>query len=359
MGDPVNLTGGVVKLTGRVFTDEQGGWSPVTPPLVNGDQVTTTEPCSYPTPPPPAIAVGAAAQMKQVHRGGGSELCFPKTVSEAERQALEQQVAGLNHDNAQQVLRRARGRHGIKQIRNPIRYCAALVARLRRGQFKPELGLEVADRRAAEQQREAGQLCSARATESARGTRPPGVPAKVRRQVDRMRSGCKVERPADISGSDESVDPPTGNGRTDATAAVDVPARSVRRRRFGRAGRRALTVSFRVQRNCSDARRHSAERFFGRLSLRRETRGKRRRARYNVAARDGCKHCLHVNSCGTGRFRRACRDSMESRAGAPVSACRPRFTPMYPDLPRFDETCRSTEVRVSASGRGATQYFVG
>ena len=46
MDHPVNLTGEGVKLTGRVFTHEQGACSPVTPPLVNGEQETTTEPCS-------------------------------------------------------------------------------------------------------------------------------------------------------------------------------------------------------------------------------------------------------------------------------------------------------------------------
>lgn len=211
MGDPANLTGGVVKLTGRVFTDEQGECSPVTPPLVTGEQVTTTEPCSYPTPPPPppAYAAAAAAQMKQVNRGGGRGLCFPKTVSEAERQALEKQVAGLNHDNAQQVLDELAGGMAIKQIHNPIRYCAALVERLRRGQFKPELCLKVADQRAAEEQREARQLRSAIDTAIARETRSHGLPEEIRRQVDRMRAGSKLVRPRDNAVSDQSVDPPT------------------------------------------------------------------------------------------------------------------------------------------------------
>jgi hypothetical protein len=212
MGDPVKLTGGVVKLTGRVVTDEHGECSSVTPPLVTGEHVTTTEPCSYPTPPPPpppAYAAGAAARMKQVQRGGGRGLCFPRTVSEAERQALEQQVAGLNHDNAQQVLDELAGGMAVKQIHSPIRYCAALVERFRRGQFKPELCLKVAHRRAADQQREARELCRARDTEIARETRPHGLPEKVRAQVDRMRLGSTAVRTRDNSLSDESVGPPT------------------------------------------------------------------------------------------------------------------------------------------------------
>jgi hypothetical protein len=144
-----------------------------------------------------------------VSRGGGIELCFPKTVSEAERQALEQQVAGLHHDNAQQVLDELAGGMAVKQIHNPIRYCAALVARLRRGQFQPQLCLKVADRRAAEQQGEARRLNSERAAEIAHETRPHGLPEAIRKQVDRMRAGCKVVRSAEISSSQQSVDPPT------------------------------------------------------------------------------------------------------------------------------------------------------
>ena len=65
MDHPVNLTGEGVKMTGRVFTHEQGACSPVTPPLVNGEQETTTEPVSYQSPPQPAFALAAAAQLKQ------------------------------------------------------------------------------------------------------------------------------------------------------------------------------------------------------------------------------------------------------------------------------------------------------
>src|SRR5712691_565650 len=47
MGDPL------VKLTGRVVPADQGRGAQVTGGGVTGDQVTTTEPCSYPKPPPP------------------------------------------------------------------------------------------------------------------------------------------------------------------------------------------------------------------------------------------------------------------------------------------------------------------
>jgi hypothetical protein len=41
------------------------------------------------------------------------------------------------------------------RVANPIRYCAALVDRLRRGTFTLELGVSIAERRAAERQYQA------------------------------------------------------------------------------------------------------------------------------------------------------------------------------------------------------------
>ncbi len=144
---PVNLTGRVVKL-------DRGRGSPVTPPLVTGDQVTTTEPLLYPktttstTPttfPKPMLGDGCS----------GSELCFPKTVTASERRTLASQVQALGHDQAQQVLDELAGRMARKQVRSPVKYCAALIRSIRRGEFKPDVGSEIANRRNAEQQQEA------------------------------------------------------------------------------------------------------------------------------------------------------------------------------------------------------------
>ena len=52
----------------------------------------------------------------------------------------------------QQVLDELAGRMKIVRITNPIRYCVALIERIKRGQFTPELGIRIAERRAAERQ---------------------------------------------------------------------------------------------------------------------------------------------------------------------------------------------------------------
>jgi hypothetical protein len=206
MDHPVNLTGEGVKMTGRVFTHDQGACSPVPPPLVNGEQETTTGPVVYQTPPQPAFAVGAAARVKQAHRGGCSQLCFPSMVSQAQRQELEKLVAGLTDDNAQQVLDELTGCMTSKQIRNPIRYCAALVASVLRSDFQPALGLAVADRRAADRQREARRLDSASAIVAAGERTGNQLPERLRAQLERMRARRAAEAGDQTSCSNESVD---------------------------------------------------------------------------------------------------------------------------------------------------------
>ena len=75
---------------------------------------------------------------------GGGELCYPKSLTPAQRQALHGRLAVLTQDQAQQILDELSGRLVIAQVRNPLRYCAVLIRRLQRGKFAPELGLTVA-----------------------------------------------------------------------------------------------------------------------------------------------------------------------------------------------------------------------
>ena len=145
---PVNLTGRVVKL-------DRGRGSLVTPPMVTSDHVTTTEPVLYPK--TTTSTTPTALPKPMVSDGGcsGSELCFPKTVTASERRTLANQVQALSHDEAQQVLDELAGRIASKRVRSPVKYCAALIRSIRRGEFKPDVGSAIADRRKAEQQREA------------------------------------------------------------------------------------------------------------------------------------------------------------------------------------------------------------
>lgn len=188
VGDPVNVKGRVVSLTGRMSAAGQEACSSVTSPPVNGEQETTTEPVFYPTPLPPAFGAGATAKLKQTPGRGGGEFCFPKAVSEAQCRELEKRVAGLSREVAQQVLDELAGRMAMEQVRNPIRYCAALVASARRGEFQPELCVQVADQRAVDQQREAQRRASVAAARIAHKASEKSLPQSLRAPLERMRA---------------------------------------------------------------------------------------------------------------------------------------------------------------------------
>src|SRR6476659_512987 len=87
------------------------------------------------------------------HRTGG-DLCFPNVVSKGQEHALKRQLMGLRPIDAQQVLDELAGRMRASQVRDPVRYCAGLVGRLKRGEFQPDLGVTVARYRDVQRQRE-------------------------------------------------------------------------------------------------------------------------------------------------------------------------------------------------------------
>jgi hypothetical protein len=197
-----------VKLKGYPFSAEQGACSPASTPLITGEQVTTTDPSSYPRPLPPAYADRVAARRREVtRRGGGREFCFPKNLSESQRAALEREVAGLADDSAQQVLDELAGRMASEHVRNPIRYCAALVGRLRRGEFRLELGIEIADRRAAERQRQARLCDGAAIVGKAQYESVKSLPEALRLPVERMRARSASLQSRDSSSNIQAADP--------------------------------------------------------------------------------------------------------------------------------------------------------
>jgi hypothetical protein len=114
---------------------------------------TTTEPSIEPSqlllPPSPQRMASQDSQR------GGSDLWYPKSLTPAQRHALRDRLAVLMQDQAQQILDELSGRVAIAQVKNPLRYCAVLIKRIQRDRFLPELGLKVAEARAAEIGRQA------------------------------------------------------------------------------------------------------------------------------------------------------------------------------------------------------------
>jgi hypothetical protein len=81
----------------------------------------------------------------------------------------------------------------INPVKNPVRYCAALIERMQRGDFLPELGLNVAARRSAELARRAMLIQAEEAAGIASKQDAQRLPANLRRAVERMRSKSRVK----------------------------------------------------------------------------------------------------------------------------------------------------------------------
>jgi hypothetical protein len=152
-------------------------------------QVTTTDPLVDPTPPllPHPDANQNASDRAAAGARGGGDLCFPKSVSKAQRDALQARLSKLSREQAQLVLDELAGRMNTTQVRNPIGYCAALIERIESGDFTSELGVRVAEQRAAERQRRA-RICNeaGAASDAAHVTATP-LPEDIRAALDRMR----------------------------------------------------------------------------------------------------------------------------------------------------------------------------
>ena len=152
-------------------------------------RVTTTYPLFDPTPPllgHPDADQNAAARAAAGSSGGG-DLCFPTTVSNAQRQALQARLSTLSLENAQLVLDEVAGRMKTTHVRNPIGYCATLIVRIQRGDFTPELGIRVAEQRAGERQRQTAIRDAARASSSADDPAASALPEGIRSSLERMR----------------------------------------------------------------------------------------------------------------------------------------------------------------------------
>ena len=132
---------------------------------------------------------------------GGGDLSFPKALSTAQRRAIERLLQGLEERDAQQVLDELAGRMASTAVRNPVGYCAALVERLKRGTFRLELGLAIADRRAVQRHRDG--LRSERM--AADIPLPKEIPESVRAMFDRFRRPPPPEQ-AEVRGDGRQPD---------------------------------------------------------------------------------------------------------------------------------------------------------
>ena len=117
--------------------------------------------------------------------GGSGELQFTKNLNPAMREAIESRLTGIPTKIAQEVLDELEGRMAIAEVRNPVRYCAVLLARQQRSAFTPELGLAIAARRERSAHYDAAlQQTIAAARKTNQGV---ALPDHLKRSIDRIR----------------------------------------------------------------------------------------------------------------------------------------------------------------------------
>lgn len=152
---------------------------------------TTNEP-SIESPPPQPVSGGKADAVRA--NAGGGEFFFPRGLTDSQRHALLDRLAKLTSAEAQQVLDELAGRMAVTPVKNPIRYCAVLASRMKRGAFAPELALKVADARQTDRApsnqapRQEGQLDLTK------------LPRETRETIERLRTRARAQQPLDAKG---------------------------------------------------------------------------------------------------------------------------------------------------------------
>jgi hypothetical protein len=118
---------------------------------------------------------------------GCGDLCFPEGVSSAQRRTLGGHLYRLKFDDAQAIVDELAGRMIREKVFNPIRYCIAMIEKLKRDDFVPELGIPIAERRAAERLRDEVLRAQWKRADSTSDRPRPGIPVSARAAFDRLR----------------------------------------------------------------------------------------------------------------------------------------------------------------------------
>lgn len=173
-------------------------------------RVTTTDPLFDPPPPPKPdrdASARTADRLVSEMPGGCGDLCFPEGLSTAQRRALGGHVYGLKFDDAQAILDELAGRMVRERVFNPIRYCIAMVEKLKQRKFVPELGIPIAERRAADRLRE--QVLRGRwtASDTTSNASSRTIPPNARAAMDRLRGQPTFAQP-ELDPDDAQPDAP-------------------------------------------------------------------------------------------------------------------------------------------------------
>ena len=179
------------KMSGGDDTYVRGSRTPVSRGTDKDVLLPTTYPLNNPTPRQRVDTVPSGETEPKALAGRDWE--FPEALSVGQIAALRDVLTGIEANRGQQVLDELAGRTRLGRISNPIRYCVVLTERAKCGLFSPELGIRIAEARAARLQyaeREATRTGADRESIEASLQR---LPNKLRASLERMRSQTNDE----------------------------------------------------------------------------------------------------------------------------------------------------------------------
>lgn len=125
----------------------------------------------------------------EINPGGEFNLIFPPGLSDAKIVEAEKRLSGLPSELAQQLLDELAGRMAANTIRgSPLAYLRGLAKRAAKGEFTPELALEVAAKRNRQRQIATAEK---RALKSVPPLPPPSEESELTRRIDKIRARAK------------------------------------------------------------------------------------------------------------------------------------------------------------------------
>lgn len=127
---------------------------------------------------------------QEINPGGGEcNLIFPSGLSDAKIAEAEKRLSGLPLELTQQLLDELAGRMAANTIRgSPLAYLRGLAKRAAKGEFTPELALEVAAKRNRQRQIATAKK---RALKSVPPLPPPSEESELTRQIAKIGSHAK------------------------------------------------------------------------------------------------------------------------------------------------------------------------
>jgi hypothetical protein len=196
---PDKLTRGSSADRDPLANSDQGPWSVVARGMDSSVRVTTTYPLSFPIQQPPAQRASQCEPRPSPDGGGcGGDLCFPEGLTPAQRRGITKQLAHIDRATAQQLIDELAGRMRATTIKSPIRYCAALADRWKRGEFAPELAPAIAGERLAARQPEAAACAPSSAGPASSSVQlsdgtTTRLPTSIRAPLERLRSKFETQ----------------------------------------------------------------------------------------------------------------------------------------------------------------------